>query len=191
VVVNAAGGIASGFYENFGLSGPYVSGIYTPVSAGKPYESFFDGWDIQSMVTSKTTPTSLGRIGYYSTILKEFSNTVGCTLQGTPLIPLDVPNGGDRALVNFVALRNNPLRTGRATVHFGMARADRVNVCIYDVGGRLVRTLVDREFPAGEHDLQWDGADDQGQRLRTGIYFTRVRYVRSGFTGAKKITMLK
>ena len=88
-------------------------------------------------------------------------------------------------------LINNPVTAGNATVHFGLARADRVTARVYDVGGRLVRTLADRNFPAGEHDLVWDGADDHGRRLQRGVYFTRLKYARSGFEEAKKLIVLR
>jgi flagellar hook assembly protein FlgD len=76
-------------------------------------------------------------------------------------------------------------------VHFGLAKADRVTARVFDVSGRLVRTLVDRNFPAGEHDLYWDGTDDGGRQMERGVYFTQVRYAKTRFTDAKKLTVLK
>lgn len=62
---------------------------------------------------------------------------------------------------------------------------------MYDVTGRLVRSLASRIFPAGEHRLIWDGADDAGRALPRGVYFTRLRYRDSGFATSKKLTVLK
>jgi flagellar hook assembly protein FlgD len=64
-------------------------------------------------------------------------------------------------------------------------------VKIYDVGGRLIRTLADRRFPAGRFTLTWDGADNAGRQVAHGVYFTQVRYAERGFTEAKKLTLLK
>ena len=62
---------------------------------------------------------------------------------------------------------------------------------VYDVSGRLIRTLADRRFAAGTHELVWDGADDAGRRVARGLYFTHVRYHQSGFTAQRKVTLLR
>jgi hypothetical protein len=193
VEVNATGAVASGFYQNFGTHGPYVSGVYTPINngAGKFYASYVDGFDIEHLF-SRYGGSSLGRLGYYFKLLTNLQTSLGCTLVGTPAVTLDVPgneNGGQ--FVDFLQVRNNPLVTGQATVHFGLSRADRVQVRVYDVTGRLVRTLADRTFRAGEHDLVWDGTDDAGRQMSRGVYFTQVRYAATKFTDAKKLTVLK
>ncbi len=48
-----------------------------------------------------------------------------------------------------------------------------VQVNVYDVAGRKLRTLADRLFPAGEQTLVWDGADDTGRKVSRGVYFVR------------------
>ena len=73
----------------------------------------------------------------------------------------------------------------------GLATADRVMARIYDVSGRLVRTLADRNFTPGNYRLEWDGTDDSGRQMQRGVYFTQVKYARTHFTDAKKLTVLK
>ena len=68
---------------------------------------------------------------------------------------------------------NSVMKQGASFVHFGVAKAGRVQVSIFDVAGRKVRNLADRVFPAGEHTLQWDGTDDAGGKLARGVYFVR------------------
>ena len=81
--------------------------------------------------------------------------------------------------------------SGYATVNFGLAKDDFVQVKVFDVSGRLVRTLADRKFKAGEHSLVWDGVDNAGRQLPRGVYFTQLRYRESGFELAKKLTILR
>jgi flagellar hook assembly protein FlgD len=90
-----------------------------------------------------------------------------------------------------VNLRNNPLSRGQATIHFGLSRADRVEVKVFDVSGRLVRTLADRQFGAGTHDLVWDGVDNVGRQVARGVYFTQVKYQNAKFAANRKLTVLK
>jgi len=94
--------------------------------------------------------------------------------------------------VDFVSnWSNNPLKAGVAKVNFALSRPDRVTVRVYDVSGRLVRTLADRNFDAGPQSLTWDGSDDGGRQVQRGVYFTQVKYARTRFTDAKKLTVLK
>ena len=115
-----------------------------------------------------------------------------CQLVGFHCFCTDVPNDADgRVFVDFMNLRNNPLVSGITTVDFGLSKADRVEVKVFDVSGRLVRTLADRAFDAGAHTVTWDGADDRGRMVARGVYFTQVRYLGRGFTEARKLTILK
>ena len=45
---------------------------------------------------------------------------------------------------------------------------------MYDVSGRLVRTLTGGDQPAGRHVAAWDGADANGRALPNGIYLVRL-----------------
>jgi flagellar hook assembly protein FlgD len=95
-----------------------------------------------------------------------------CQLTGGLTQILDTPQGG-RAYADFMRIGNSVMRQGASTVRFGVSRAGRVQVNIYDVAGRKVRGLADRVFPAGEHTLQWDGTDDAGGKVARGVYFVR------------------
>ncbi len=41
--------------------------------------------------------------------------------------------------------------------------------------GQKIRTLVKRDQPAGAHDIQWDGKNEQGVQVSTGIYLYRLQ----------------
>lgn len=67
----------------------------------------------------------------------------------------------------------NPF-SNRTGIGFDVPRATRVTLQLYDVSGRLVRTLTDRQWPAGRHRLEWDGTTNQGSPARGGVYFCRM-----------------
>jgi hypothetical protein len=50
----------------------------------------------------------------------------------------------------------------------------RVHLTIHDPSGRQVRDLGERALRAGEHQWAWDGRDDSGQRLPSGVYLYRL-----------------
>jgi hypothetical protein len=63
------------------------------------------------------------------------------------------------------------------------------NLRIYNVLGEVVRTLVDERMAPGVHHEVWDGRDDHGSRVASGIYFYRLR---SGdFVQTKKMVLMK
>jgi flagellar hook assembly protein FlgD len=96
--------------------------------------------------------------------------------------------------VDLAGIGNNPLRTGDAVIHLTLAHADRVTVKIFDVSGRLVRTLADGQlFKAGRVDpaLTWDGLDNAGRRVARGAYFVSVRYEQSGYKASPKMIVLR
>ena len=67
----------------------------------------------------------------------------------------------------------NPFQRG-TTLVLGLTQGARVNVSIYDVIGRHVRTLLDRDLAAGSQYVGWDGKDELGRSAGRGLYFYRV-----------------
>jgi hypothetical protein len=85
------------------------------------------------------------------------------------------PGGGSPQPVDFLAAPSpNPFSAGTA-FRFGLSRAGDVHLDIYDVTGRRVRTLVSGPLPAGEQTQAWDGRDRHGDRVRSGVYFVRLK----------------
>ncbi len=75
------------------------------------------------------------------------------------------------------------------TISLALPEAGPVQVRVYDLQGRLVRTLVDGSRPAGEFDVQWFGRDDQGRSVASGTYFCRLRGARVSDT--RKLLLAK
>ena len=60
------------------------------------------------------------------------------------------------------------------TIEFALPARSHVSVKIFDVSGRLVRTLVDGVLDAQIHQAVWTGDDDGGRQVSSGVYFYRV-----------------
>jgi subtilisin family serine protease len=69
--------------------------------------------------------------------------------------------------------RPSPSR-GKVTIGYSLAQQFPVSIRVYDVAGRLVRTLVSGTGEAGPHDIVWDARDDHGVRVAAGVYFYRM-----------------
>jgi len=60
------------------------------------------------------------------------------------------------------------------TVPFEIARPGRVRLAVFDLAGRQIAVLADREFPAGYHEEVWTGTDAAGRRVPSGAYYVRL-----------------
>jgi subtilisin family serine protease len=73
----------------------------------------------------------------------------------------------------FMAAAPNPISES-AQIRFSLPLGGRARLIVYDVAGRRVRTLVDEALSAGPHIARWDGRNDRGAALPTGVYFARL-----------------
>lgn len=70
----------------------------------------------------------------------------------------------------------NPARLAtRLDFAIGAGDAGPVSLRIYDIAGRLVRTLVDGTLPAGPHHRVWNRTNEHGDRVAAGVYFARLQ----------------
>jgi hypothetical protein len=74
-------------------------------------------------------------------------------------------------------------------IRFDMVDAGPVKLSVFDVSGRLVRTLVNQRMPAARHQVLWDGRDSRGMSVASGVYFYRLET--PSFRATKKMIMLK
>jgi len=63
---------------------------------------------------------------------------------------------------------------GSVTIQFTTAARGPVDLRIFDLRGRLVRSVVAEDFAAGQHALRWDGRDANGHEAASGIYLVRM-----------------
>lgn len=78
---------------------------------------------------------------------------------------------------------------GSVHIQFTLADEDQATLCVYDVSGRLVRTLLNGLQSAGPHQVLWNRKNDQGQRLSAGVYFYRL--IAGTRSSQKKLVILK
>ncbi|MBN1827298.1 MAG: hypothetical protein JW958_13650 [Candidatus Eisenbacteria bacterium] len=61
------------------------------------------------------------------------------------------------------------------TIRYETAEAGPVEIVVYGVGGRAVRTLIRETLGPGPHETVWDGTDDRGAPVGSGVYFCALR----------------
>ena len=77
------------------------------------------------------------------------------------------------ALTRLYAPMPNPLTSG-STLRFDLARMTSARLEVFDLSGRRVALLADREFTPGRYDLRWDGRGETAGPLGSGLYFVRL-----------------
>jgi hypothetical protein len=97
--------------------------------------------------------------------------------------------GAEPSLKNAL-LQNHPNPFNpQTTITFTLAARANVHLAVYDVNGALVRTLADQTRAPGAYDVKWDGRDDHGRAVASGVYFYKLDAGR--FTQTKKMVLLK
>ncbi len=74
-------------------------------------------------------------------------------------------------------------------IKFSLPRDASVQLKLYDVSGRLVRSLVNETMTAGAHSVRWTGRDDAGKSVASGTYFMRL--VANGETSVKSMVLVR
>jgi hypothetical protein len=101
---------------------------------------------------------------------------IAASMDGTRLTfgPIEATAG--EVIVDFALSQPlpNPTSGGTMRVGFAVPRDSRVSLCLYDMQGRRVATLVDAMLPAGRHQAMWNGTAG-GQLAPAGIYFVRMK----------------
>lgn len=74
-------------------------------------------------------------------------------------------------------------------IRFDLSKRVTVSLEIYNVSGQRVRTLSAGSLPAGSHAVTWDGRDDTGTSVSSGVYFYRLQA--GEFTESKRMTLIR
>jgi hypothetical protein len=83
----------------------------------------------------------------------------------------------------------NPMVKRNAKISFSLAKKGLVSLNIYDVTGRLTRNLVNAPYEAGNYKVTWDGKNDRGQHVMSGIYFYTIKT--TDYKSTKKLVLMR
>jgi hypothetical protein len=108
----------------------------------------------------------------------------------SPTAPGTGANGTSTFINGLTAAHPNPFGPS-TTVRYSVAARSRVKLRVFDLAGRVVRTLVDREVHPGEYRIAWGGATDAGLRAAAGVYFVRMEVDGTASGAARKLVLLK
>lgn len=174
-------------YQASGANAPYYAGIEHLASTAHNWHSLINGWDMYNTF-SRYCATSNGRLSYYYNLMVNAFGSV-CSGWAPASATNDVPNNQGRQFVNFMKVGNSVMRSSNANIAFGVENGGRVRVRLYDVTGRVVRTLIDRTYEAGNHSATWDGRDDAGNQVARGVYFARIEFAKGAAINGRVVVL--
>ncbi|UCD19689.1 MAG: T9SS type A sorting domain-containing protein [candidate division WOR-3 bacterium] len=129
----------------------------------------YDGWDVHYKITA------LDYVGNES----DAASPTSTTGDDVPSVPKAF------ALYQNVPNPFNPM----TTIRFDLPRAINVKLCVYNVKGELIATLVNQHMMEGRKEIAWSAKDNRGRAVSSGIYFYRL--VAGDFVQTKKMVLLR
>ncbi|MFQ5753345.1 MAG: FlgD immunoglobulin-like domain containing protein, partial [bacterium] len=132
-----------------------------------------------------------GQTLYYRIVAFDFNGNKGDFSDEVALVVTSVAGGDDSSLPREFALyQNYPNPFNPDTqISYDLPKSTDVSLKIYNLMGQQVKTLVDEAQPAGQHIIRWDGTNNFGTRVASGVY---VYVIKAGdFVQSKRMTLLK
>jgi hypothetical protein len=164
----------------------FVNSVVSDVSFGPPPPPTVWPWPWMGEYIGIDVDSSDAYIVWTDTRLSDrdiyfdrFANPVASAVPAKPFVP-------DGAYLS--QSYPNPFNP-TTTISFGLTETSLVSLRIYDVSGRLVRVLVEGERRARHYQEDWDGRDENGVRVASGVYFYRL--AAGDFTQTRKMVLLK
>lgn len=143
---------------------------------------YFKVWDTSESeeVDAEVTFKQGGNFGDVLTVVEPLKayTVVSEVKEGTP-----VPSG-------YQLFQNypNPFNP-HTTISYQLSEASSIEISVYDVKGKKVRTLVNTYKPAGTYSVIWDGCDSRKAQLSTGVYFIKMKA--NEFTASRKVLLVQ
>jgi len=153
-------------------------------------------------------PTNPVEIAYYDTYLTNEYGYKGCwavypylesgkliasdlqsgllVLEHTPPLGIETPISPEQ----YSLLQNYPNPFNPNTrIEYSISLESFVDLSVFDVSGNFVKTLVNTIQSNGKHSLQWDGTNEMGNKVPSGIYFIKIKT--GDFSESRKMILLK
>lgn len=143
------------------------------------------GFLVSSDVSVAQEPTSpFGQ----SNIFVLNTNRIGFGTTAIFMISSAPDNSVVPAATSLRSLQPNPFNP-RITISFNVGRSGPIELNIYDLVGRRIKTLISEHLETGQYSQNWDGRDNSGSEMPAGIYLVRIKSETT--IDSEKMTLLK
>lgn len=178
---------ADSYYRTINANTWYLVEVEVNGSA-QTINVWVDGQLCNSNVAMPATPdgwVGLGSYGTSHTTSYDYFQVYSGTRSGKLVA---MPEGVPPASLPRLASFPNPFNPN-TLVAYQVTVPGRVRLAVFDILGQQVKQLLDAPQAAGEYQLRWDGTDDAGHPVVSGVYLCRL--VAPGGTQVRKMTVLR
>lgn len=191
-LITVAGNLPRGCYIRtpqemyIGVDNATTGGVFRTTDQGNLWTNFNGGVILSSYATRtfamRTTPDSTLFTGVGSTSV---ANPPGKGIYEYTFIPVGIHPPGSNVPKDFALHQNYPNPFNPSTnVIFDIPKASFVNITVFDVSGRVVKTLVNEQKTEGTYNIMFNASS-----LSSGIYFYKI--TAGSFTATKKMILVK
>jgi hypothetical protein len=155
--------------------------VCTNINTNKPVA----GWQQMYDALSADTTTA-----YAASLLIWSTDIINLNAYKPIVVSIDVPRH-DTAIPYLIELSQNypnPFNP-ETVIRFELPEALPVRLTIYNLVGQAIRRLVTDTMPAGVYQITWNGRDDSGRQVASGVYLYRIQA--GDFNGVKKLMLLR
>ena len=129
--------------------------------------------NVISNSTGLESNTYTGNIDIFSGDMNRTLDNVNITVN---MIRTDIEEEEDILPMDYDLLSNYPNPFNATTsIRFALSKADKVSLNVYDIRGCLTKSLYNGDLAAGNHSIVWDGTNQSGSKVSSGIYFYRLQ----------------
>jgi len=156
-------------------------GIFKSIDAGLSWSPVNDGLGVLYFSTISVDPAHPERL-YAGSDGNGVWLGIDSAVLGSP--GSDLPAEGSLQVQNIP----NPFNP-RTVIRFALEEPQEITLRIFDLEGKLVRTLIAGRRGSGTHSVTWSGKNDRGERVASGLYFCRLTSAEG--TQTRKMTLVK
>lgn len=134
---------------------------------------------------------SLSGSGYHTILISDDrASETGSYFLVIHRLPTDADNEPDALPAAYELEQNYPNPFNPTTsIDFTLARSSHVDIEVFNIVGERVNRLLSKTMPAGNHTVTWNGRDESGEEVASGIYYYAIRT--PDFIDSKKMVLLK
>jgi hypothetical protein len=184
-----AGKSALGMTLGNGFKGDVPTHLWKINTAAVPRDSMFtaDGYVKLDATGHGAVTLDFVCLSCHNDDTIEWASTYATGIHNAPLkVDMDKPE----LAVKYELHQNypNPFNP-TTTIRFTIPRSVKVELFVFDITGRRIKTLVSKQMPAGTHAVQWDGTDNSGKKVASGIYFYQIKA--GNYVDVKRMALVK
>jgi len=181
LIENPEGLFSSEFTLTFDPEVLSLEGISTTLSGYQCLHKESTG-EVKVVLAGTESPEEANTVNFTFRVKEDAESRCKISLKDVRLNEKDVVSEGsscffsaNSALLTFHLYNVYPNPGRQFSIRYCLPVDEYTTLKVYDITGRTVRTLVDGSTDAGKHTAKWDGKDDAGKPVSSGIYFYQLK----------------